>query len=128
VRLGLVSLAPPARMLASGLLLDGARLWAAAAAAAGGLGEDLVGISPVLAQAPIFRRLRKAQAAPRRRTRPPAWPHPGGRAFVARGARGQARCEVQVSEEAAARLSGRAEVPDAPLAPLLGAGSVALRF
>jgi len=128
VRLALVSLAPPARMLASGLLLDGARLRAAAAAAARALAEDLVGISPVLAEAPLLRRLGKGQAASRRRTRPPAWPQPGGRAFVARGARGQARCEVQVSEDAAARLSARAEVPDAPLAPLLGAGAVVLRF
>jgi hypothetical protein len=34
---------------------------------------------------------------------------------------------VQVPEESAWRLAGRSEVPDAPLAPLLGAGSLALR-
>jgi outer membrane protein assembly factor BamB len=126
VLLSLVTLAPPARLLASGLLLDGDRLRAAVRAAAKGLAEDLLSISPLLAHAPIAKRLRNWSRA---RRSPPPWPHPvPGRAFVARGAHGGVRCEVQVPEEAAWRLAGTAQVPHAPLAPLLGSGSVALRF
>src|SRR5207253_1228023 len=75
---------------------------------------------------PLLRRLRRAGRQPPRQ-RVAAWPHSEGRAFVARAGRGAARCEVQVSPEAAARLADRGEVPDAPLAALLGSGAVALR-
>src|SRR5438128_2329022 len=64
VLLSLLTLAPPARMLASGLLLDSARLWSAAAAAARNLAADLVRISPALAQSPLLRRLRGASPRP----------------------------------------------------------------
>src|SRR5437016_4369928 len=126
VLLSLVTLAPPARVLASGLLLDSARLWSAAASAARSLATDLLRISPLVAQSPLLRRLRRAGRQPPRQ-RAAAWPHSEGRAFVARAGRGAARCEVQVSPEAAARLADRGEVPDAPLAALLGSGAVALR-
>jgi hypothetical protein len=129
VLLSLVTLAPPLRMLASGLLLDASRLWSAAAAAARSLAADLVRISPALVHSPLLRRLRGAAARPPPAgTRPPAWPHAEGRSFVARSGRGAVRCEVQVPAEAAARLADRAEVPRAQLAPLLGSGAVALRF
>src|SRR5712671_4344481 len=129
VLLSLVTLAPPARMLASGLLLDSARLWSAAAAAARSLAADLVRISPALVQSPLLRRLRGAARQPAsNRARAAAWPHAEGRAFVARSGRGAVRCEVQVPAAAAARLADRSEVPQAQLAPLLGSGAVALRF
>jgi hypothetical protein len=131
VLLTLVSLAPPARFLASGLLLDRERLGAAAGSAARALADDLVSISPALSGSPLLLRLR----GPFRTTPRKGAPHPGapwpkavpGRGFVARGAARGVRCEVQVPEESAWRLAGRREVPDAPLAALLGAGSLALR-
>jgi outer membrane protein assembly factor BamB len=131
VLLALVSLAPPARFLASGLLLDGERLRAAAASAARALADDLLSISPALSGSPLLARLRGPLRAPLRKGAaqgtapwPPAVP---GRGFVARGAARGVRCEIQVPEESAWRLAGRADVPDAPLAALLGAGSLALR-
>src|SRR5947209_5038980 len=129
VLLSLVTLAPPARMLASGLLLDSGRLWSAAAAAARSVAADLVRISPALVHSPLLRRLRGASPRPPAgRTGAPAWPHAEGRSFVARSGRGAVRCEVQVPAAAAARLADRTEVPQAQLAPLLGSGAVALRF
>jgi len=129
VLLSLVTLAPPARMLASGLLLDAARLWSAAAAAARGLAADLVRISPALVSSPLLRRLRASAREPAAgRHEAQAWPRSEGRAFLARSGRGAVRCDVQVPAPAASRLADRAEVPDAPLAPLIGTGAVALRF
>jgi PQQ-like domain len=127
VLLSLVTLAPPARLLASGLLLDGGRLWTAAATAGRGLAADLLRISPTLEQSPLLHRLRTSPRQPARRASQP-WPRAEGRAFLARSGRGAVRCEVQVPAPAAARLAERSEVPDAPLAPLIGAGAVALRF
>ena len=126
VLLSLVTLAPPSRVLASGLLLDSTRLWSAAASAARSLAMDLLRISPVVASSPLLRRLRRAGKQPTRQ-RTAAWPRSEGRSFVARAGRGAVRCEVQVSPEAAARLADRGGVPDAPLAALLGSGAVALR-
>ena len=129
VLLSLITLAPPALMLASGLLLDSARLWSAAAAAARSLAADLVRISPALVHSPLLRRLRGAARPPSSsRTTEARWPHTEGRSFVARSGRGAVRCEVQVPAAAAARLADRAEVRGAQLAPLLGSGAVALRF
>jgi hypothetical protein len=131
VLLALVSLAPPARFLASGLLLDGERLRAAAASAARALADDLLSISPALSGSPLLARLRgPLRAPPRKSPAPPGMPWPRavpGRGFVARGAARGVRCEIQVPEESAWRLAGRAEAPDAPLAALLGGGSLALR-
>jgi len=131
VLLALVSLAPPARFLASGLLLDAEKLRAAAASAARALADDLLSISPALSGSPLIARLRGPLRAPARKAspHPPApWPRPvPGRGFVVRGAGRGVRCEVQVPEESAWRLLGRGEVADAPLAALLGGGSLALR-
>jgi hypothetical protein len=126
VLLSLVTLAPPARVLASGLLLDSNRLWSAAATAARSVAADLLHITPAVAQSPLLRRLRRAGRQPSRQGASP-WPRSEGRSFVARGGRGAIRCEVQVPAETAARLADRGEVPDAPLAALLGSGAVALR-
>jgi len=128
VLVSLVTLAPPARVLTSGLLLDSARLWSAAASAARTVATDLLRISPVVAESPLLRRLRHAGRQPPARRRPAVWPASEGRSFVARSGRGIVRCEVQVPADAAARLADRADVPDAPLAPLLGSGAIALRF
>src|SRR5438093_2148129 len=104
VLLSLLTLAPPARMLASGLLLDFARLWSASAAAARSLAADLVRISPALVHSPILRRLRGAARQPgSSRARAGRWPQTEGRSFVARSGRGAVRCEVQVPAPAAAR-------------------------
>ncbi|HWE25097.1 MAG TPA: hypothetical protein VG496_14255, partial [Myxococcales bacterium] len=87
VLLSLVTLAPPARVLASGLLLDSARLWSAAASAARSLAADLLHISPAVGQSPLLRRLRRASRQPARQ--PVAvWPSSEGRSFVARAGRG----------------------------------------
>lgn len=126
VLLSLVTLAPPARVLASGLLLDSTRLWSEAASAARTLATDLLRISPLVAQSPLLRRLRRSGRPPPRQ-RAALWPRSEGRSFVARAGRGAVRCEVQVPAEAAARLADRGDVPDAPLAALLGSGAVALR-
>jgi len=131
VLLALVSLAPPARFLASGLLLDAEKLRAAAASAARALADDLLSISPALSGSPLLSRLRGPLRAPPRKSSPhpqAPWPRPvPGRGFVVRGAIRGVRCEVQVPEESAWRLAGRGEVADAPLASLLGGGSLALR-
>ena len=131
VLLALVSLAPPARFLASGLLLDGERLRGAAASAARALADDLLSISPALSGSPLIARLRGPLRAQARKASAPGaapWPRPvPGRGFVVRGAVRAVRCEVQVPEESAWRLAGRGDVADAPLAALLGGGSLALR-
>ncbi|MFL5369991.1 MAG: hypothetical protein ACJ78Z_07370, partial [Myxococcales bacterium] len=132
VLLTLVSLAPAARLLASGLLLDGERLRRAALSAARALADDLLAISPALSGSALLERLRRPLRAPSRhgqRAMPAsAWPRPvPGRGFVARGLAQGVRCEVQVPEETAWRLAGRSEVADAPLAALLGSGSLVLR-
>ncbi|MFL5291788.1 MAG: PQQ-binding-like beta-propeller repeat protein [Myxococcales bacterium] len=132
VLLTLVSLAPAARLLASGLLLDGERLRRAALSAARALADDLLAISPALSGSALLERLRRPLRAPSRHGQramsAPAWPRPvPGRGFVARGLAQGVRCEVQVPEETAWRLAGRSEVADAPLAALLGSGSLVLR-
>src|SRR4051812_37895831 len=132
VLLTLVSLAPAARLLASGLLLDGERLRRAALSAARALADDLLAISPALSGSALLDRLRRPLRAPSRPGQPATaaspWPRPvPGRGFVARGLAQGVRCEVQVPEETAWRLAGRSEVADAPLAALLGSGSLVLR-
>src|SRR5207302_10211110 len=101
------------------------------ASAARALADDLLSISPALSGSPLLARLRgPLRVPPRKSAGHPGtpWPLPvPGRGFVARGTARGVRCEIQVPEESAWRLAGRAEVPDAPLAALLGAGSLALR-
>src|SRR5260370_25511592 len=55
--LTLVSLAPPARVIAGGLLVDAAKMRAAALHAARGLLLDLFSIGPGLEEAPLAKRL-----------------------------------------------------------------------
>lgn len=137
VLLTLVSLAPPAAILAGGLLLDVARLRSAALAAARGLLLDLLAISPALGDSPVAVRLSSASARlaqrPQRAQR--LWPSSGPKrkfeaeSLLVRGpAEGGARCELHLCAEGTARLAARAEVPGAPLAALLGQGTLTLRI
>src|SRR2546430_11625568 len=74
--LSLVSLEPPAKVLASGLLVDAHAMRTAALHAARSLLLDLLGISPALEDAPLTHRLGEACAQlARRPTRSPRrWP------------------------------------------------------
>ncbi len=125
----LVSLAPPLRLLASGLLLDFTKLRAAALAAARGLLFDLLAISPVLEKTPLARRL---AAGCRSLSRKPfalgaAWPATPGRAITASATGVDVRCEVSAPAETMARIGARREVEHAPLAAHLGRGTLTLR-
>lgn len=127
----LVSLAPPARVIASGLLLDFSKLRAAALAAARGLVFDLLAISPVLEKAPLARRL---AAGCRTLSRKPValgtgWPGSTARALAASApaAGASVRCEISAPAETMARVGARREVEQAPLVAHLGRGTVTLR-
>jgi len=129
----LVSLAPPARVLAGGLLVDAQKLRAAALHAGRGLLLDLLAISPALGDAPVSKRLgdwcaelsRKPGKAEQR------WPVKDAVAkamvFVAPGARRRSESlQLQLPPETVARLREQPAVEFAPLAPHLGHGSIAL--
>ena len=149
----LVSLAPPARLLASGLLLDAARLRAAALSAARGLLLDLIAISPVLARTPLAKRLGAGCRALSRKTGAlgSGWPAAGARALAVKGTgagagkrdgaaraegagdagaagKRELRCEISAPGELMARIAARAEVASAPLAAHLARGTVTLRL
>ncbi|MCA1829719.1 MAG: PQQ-binding-like beta-propeller repeat protein [Myxococcales bacterium] len=131
--LTLVSLAPPARVLSSGLLVDARKMRSATLHAARGLLLDLLAISPVLSAAPLAQRLGQSCS---RLARPPTkvarrWParEAAARAMVFHPADARRRSEslqLQLPPETAARLHGRGDVRFAPLAPHLGNGSLAL--
>jgi hypothetical protein len=74
--LSLVSLDPPARVLASGLLVDAQKMRAATLQAARGLLLDLLAISPILGDTPLARRLGESAARLSRRPTKAArrWP------------------------------------------------------
>ncbi len=125
----LISLAPPARLLASGLLLDFTKLRAAALAAARGLVFDLLAISPVLEKTPLAKRL---AAGCRTLSRKPlalgtGWPASAARALAASASGANVRCEISAPAETMARIAARREVEHAPLAAHLGRGTVTLR-
>jgi hypothetical protein len=125
----LVSLAPPLRLLASGLLLDFTKLRAATLAAARGLLFDLISISPLLEKAPLARRL---SAGCRTLSRKPfalgaGWPAATARALTASATGLNVRCEISAPAETMARIVARREVEHAPLAAHLGRGTVTLR-
>ncbi len=134
VRLTLLTLRSPARLLASGLLVDGARLRAAALGAAQRVIADLLDLGPALRESPwVARMQRELRALARARLAAAgAWPPEGEQAagFVVRGAARESgpRLEVRVPAESAARLAARDAVAQAPLAALLGEGALALRF
>ena len=132
LQLSLVSLAPPARVLAAGLLVDAQKMRTAVLHAARGLLLDLLGISPVLGDTPLAERLARCSAELARRPpkAPRRWP---ARESAARalsfpaGAQRAARLQLQLPPETMARLRGQASVKHAPLAPHLGQGSLALQ-
>ena len=132
VLLSLVTLRPPARVLASGLLVDAAKLRSAALVAVQGLVLDLLDASPALEGSALLKRLARSCAALARggRRRAREWPPSGAAAagFVVHGGTAPVRVEVQVPAASAARLGARALAPWSPLAPLLGAGAVSLRL
>ena len=126
----LSSLAPPARVIASGLLLDFSKLRAAALAAARGLLFDLLAISPVLEKTPLAKRL---GAGCRALSRKPSalgsgWPQAAARALAVSGAGEKVRCEISAPGDTMARIAARREVAHAPLAAHLGRGTVTLRI
>ena len=131
--LTLVSLAPPARVLAGGLLVDARKMRSATLHAARGLLLDLLAISPVLSDAPLAQRLGESCAQLARRPTKAArrWPskEAAARAMVFYPADARRRLEslqLQLPPETVARLRGRNEARFAPLAPHLGQGSLAL--
>ena len=129
----LVSLAPPARVLAGGLLVDAQKLRAAALHAARGLLLDLLAISPALGDAPVSKRLGDwcAELARKPGKAQQRWPVKDAVAkamvFVAPGARRRSESlQLQLPPETVARLREQPAVAFAPLAPHLGHGSIAL--
>src|SRR2546430_1064997 len=128
--LTLVTLAPPARVLASGLLVDGQKMRAATLHAARGLLLDLLAISPALSGARLARRL-GAECAERARGR-----HRPPRSRPSRDSEPQTllshvhrkpeKLSIQLPPETMARLRGAGDVAFAPLAAHVGRGSVTL--
>ena len=129
--LTLVSLEPPARVVAGGLLVDAQKMRAATLHAARGLLLDLFAISPAVGDAPLARRLGESCAALSRKPRRAAkrWPAQEAMAkamvFALKGRRGES-LQLQLPPETMARLGEQPAVKFAPLAPHLGHGSVAL--
>lgn len=134
VALSLVRLATPARLLASGLLVDRAKLRTATLAAARTLVADLLGVSPALERAPAVQRLAQACSALAGREAPGEAPPPlesprapaGG--LVVQGRAPSVACEVHLPGESAARLAlAGTAFSRAPLAALIGRGTLVLR-
>lgn len=130
VLLTLVTLAPPARVLASGLLVDAQKMRTATLHAARGLLLDLLAISPALSNARLARRLGAASAQLARRTHPRArqWPSRESepQSLLSHVHRKPERLSIQLPPETMSRLRGAAEVPLAPLAAHIGRGSATL--
>jgi len=130
VLLTLVTLAPPARVLASGLLVDAQKMRMATLHAARGLLLDLLAISPALSNARLARRLGAASAQLARRIQPRAsrWParESEPQSLISHVHRKPEKLSIQLPPETMARLRGASEVPLAPLAAHLGRGSITL--
>jgi hypothetical protein len=128
--LTLVTLAPPARVLASGLLVDAQKMRTATLHAARGLLLDLLAISPALSDARLARRLGAACAQLARRPHQPApqWPARESEplSLLSYVHRKPEKLSIQLPPETMSRLRGAAEVPFAPLAAHVGRGSVTL--
>jgi hypothetical protein len=126
--LTLVSLAPPARIVAGGLLVDAARMRAATLHAARGLLLDLFSINPGLEETPPAKQLGEVCAHLSRRPEKaaPQWPAREA-SWVSTRAGARPSLELSLTPEAHARLRSRREVPHAPLAPHLATGRLALR-
>ncbi|HZX95364.1 MAG TPA: hypothetical protein VFE90_12665, partial [Myxococcales bacterium] len=130
VLMTLVTLEPPARVLASGLLVDAQKMRTATLHAARGLLLDLLAISPALSGARLSRKLGEAasQLARRAEVRARRWPARESQpaALVCNEARKPEKLQIHLPPETCARLRSAAEVRFAPLAPHLGHGSVTL--
>src|SRR5438552_4798700 len=128
--LTLVTLAPPARVLASGLLVDGQKMRAATLHAARGLLLDLLAISPALSGARLARRLgAECAELARGRHRPPrTWPSRPAepQTLLSHVHRKPEKLSVQLPPETMSRMRCATEVPFAPLAAHVGRGSVTL--
>jgi hypothetical protein len=128
--LTLVTLAPPARVLASGLLVDGQKMRAATLHAARGLLLDLLAISPALSAARLARRLGAECAELARSRHRPGLPRPPRdtepRTLLSHVQRKPEKLSIQLPPETMARLLAAGEVPFAPLAAHLGRGSITL--
>jgi hypothetical protein len=132
--LTLVSLAPPSRVLAGGLLVEARKMRAATLHAARGLLLDLLAISAAVGDAPLARRLGESCAELARRPvkAPRRWPAREAAAkamvfFPADAGRRRAESlQMQLPPETVARLREQPAVKHAPLAPHLGHGSLAL--
>lgn len=130
--LTLISLAPPARVVASGLLVDARAMRTAVLHAARGLSLDLLSISPALEDAPLLQRLGTAAGELSRRDAkgPRRWPARAAEAKTVmlsqtRKAPGES-LRLELPPQTMARLRGGSAVRSAPLAPHLGEGSLAL--
>ncbi|HYS07870.1 MAG TPA: PQQ-binding-like beta-propeller repeat protein [Myxococcales bacterium] len=128
--LTLVTLAPPSRVLASGLLVDAQKMRGATVHAARGLLLDLLAISPALSSARLALRLgaASAQLARRAQARPRTWPalESEPQSLLSHVHRKPEKLSIHLPPETMARLRGAAEVPFAPLAAHLGRGSATL--
>ena len=128
--LTLLTLAPPARVLASGLLVDAQKMRTATVHAARGLLLDLLAISPALSSARLALRLGAASARLARRTqaRPRQWPTRESKpqSLLSHVHRKPEKLSIQLPPETTSRLRGAGEVPFAPLAAHLGRGSATL--
>jgi len=128
--LTLVTLAPPARILASGLLVDAHKMRTATLHAARGLLLDLLAISPALSRARLARRLGAECAQLARRAQPPprTWPSRPAepQTLLSHVHRKPEKLSVQLPPETMSRMRCATEVPFAPLAAHVGRGSVTL--
>ena len=126
----LVTLAPPARILASGLLVDAHKMRTATLHAARGLLLDLLAISPALSHARLARRLGAACAQLARRGRPRGRPWPEResepQSLLSHVHRKPEKLSIQLPPETMSRLRSAGDVPLAPLAAHIGRGSATL--
>jgi outer membrane protein assembly factor BamB len=127
--LTLVSLSPPSRVLAAGLLVDAQKMQKAVLQAARGLLLDLLAIAAELGSAQISQRLSSASAqlARQRKKEARKWPRReiSARTIVCKAQPFGEAVSLQLPPETMSRLLGRGDVPHAALAAHLGAGSVA---
>jgi outer membrane protein assembly factor BamB len=128
--LTLVTLAPPAHVLASGLLVDAQKMRTATLHAVRGLLLDLLSISPALSNARLARRLgaASAQLARRGRLRGRQWPSRQSepQSLLSHVHRKPEKLSIQLPPETMSRLLSAGEVPLAPLAAHIGRGSATL--
>jgi hypothetical protein len=129
--LTLVSLAPVARLVASGLLVDGRKMRKAVLQAARGLLLDLLSFSAELSSAEVTQRLSASVAdlARQDRVAAPPWPRhqAAAKTLACKVPPGSEILSLRLSPEAMARLLGAGRVPHARLAAHLGQGTVALQ-